>query len=93
MYIAEKALSYKMEMGVDTMRKRKYEVLEETEVIDEVPTDRDIISENSTLGDNNEEVEEDAKRTSCLKHASLRHKQLLRPARDSLKPHRLLFSY
>jgi hypothetical protein len=25
MYIAEKALSYKMEMGVDTMRKRKYE--------------------------------------------------------------------
>ena len=64
-YIAEKVLSYKMEMGVDTMRKRKYEVLGETGEIDEVPRDRDAIRGNSTLGDNNEEVEEDAKRTSC----------------------------
>ena len=51
-YLVEKVLSYRMEMGVETVKKRKYEVLGETGEIDEVPTDKDAIMGNLTLGDN-----------------------------------------
>ena len=49
-YIVEKVPSYKSEMGVRT-KKWKYEVLEDTEEIDEAPTDREVIMGNSTHRD------------------------------------------
>jgi hypothetical protein len=39
-YMVEKVPSYKLKMGVRTVKKRKHEVLGETGEIDEVPTDR-----------------------------------------------------
>jgi hypothetical protein len=47
-YIVEKVLSYRM--GVETVKRRKYEVLGEAEEIDEISTDRDAIMGNSTYG-------------------------------------------
>jgi hypothetical protein len=49
-YLVEKALPYRMKMSVETVKKRKYEELEETVETDEVPTDRDAIMKNYTYG-------------------------------------------
>jgi hypothetical protein len=49
-YLVEKALPYRMEMDVETVKKRKYEVLGETVEINEVSTDRGAIIKDSTYG-------------------------------------------
>jgi hypothetical protein len=50
-YMVEKVPSYKIKMGVGTVKKRKHEILGETGEIDEVPADRDTIMGNTTHGD------------------------------------------
>ena len=50
-YRVEKVPSYKLKMGVRTVKKRKYKILGENREIDEIPTDRDAIMGNSTHGD------------------------------------------
>jgi hypothetical protein len=47
----EKVPSYKLEMAVRSVKKRKYEVLVENEEIDEIPTAKDAIVGNFTHGD------------------------------------------
>jgi hypothetical protein len=47
----EKNPPYKLEMNERSARKRKYEVLAENEEINELPTVRDTIMDNSTHGD------------------------------------------
>jgi hypothetical protein len=47
----EESPSYILEMNVRSARKRKYEVLAKNEEIDESPTVRDFIMDNSTHGD------------------------------------------
>ena len=49
-YLVEKVLLYRMEMAMETVKKRKYKVLGETVEVNEVPTDRDAIMKNSTYG-------------------------------------------
>jgi hypothetical protein len=72
-YKVEKAPSYKLEMTVRSVKKRKYEVLVENEEIDEIPTARDAIMGNSVHGDSalddNDEYEPREHQTWMMCHS------------------------